>query len=142
MSPLWFILTSVGFSTTYGFNEMFCGDIGSPRSCSVGSITASGEGFDPDIPTGAVFSPSWLRMKSVVIPLRIEGGKCRFVRINDKGNNRYRFKRSFDLTPASVRLLGGKSTRHWSGTVTVCTNLLNKRLTREEIIKWNLSSEP
>lgn len=107
-------------STTYGWNEYNCGDIGSPRPCSVGAITASGEPFDPDIPTAAVFAPTALPMRAVVVSVRLGEGVCRWIRVNDKGNPRYIGERGFDITPATIKLLGGTPTKFWSGEVNVC----------------------
>lgn len=138
---LFYILVASGLhSTTYGYSELMCGDIGKPKKCSKGAVTASGEVFDPMLPTAAIFSPTELRMwkRATVVPVRTSG-RCKFIRINDKGAPKYIGKRGFDLTPASVRLLGGRSTRYWSGTVTVCSMLLYKQLTKYEVIFWNLT---
>lgn len=135
---LLYVLAASGLrSTTYGYNEKMCGDIGKPVECAIGSITASGEGFNPNLPTAAVFSPTSMIMKPTVIPVRIASGKCKFIRINDKGSPRFIGRRGFDLSPSAVRLLGGKPTLYWSGTIYVCTKLLNKNLTRYEVILWN-----
>ena len=136
---LFYILVASGLhSTTYGHGELMCGDIGKPVKCSVGAITASGEVFDPQIPQVAVAAPTGLRMYPQVIPLRIKGGKCKFLRIVDKMNPRYIGKRGFDLTPAAVTLLGGMATEYWSGEVEVCSNLLNRGLNIGGILKWNV----
>lgn len=140
---LYIMIASGLHSTTYGYSELMCGDIGKPVKCSVGAITASGEVFDPQIPSAAIFSPTRLRMwkRASVMPLRIlPDGKCMFIRINDKGNPRYIGKRGFDLTPASVKLLGGKVADTWSGKVEVCGELLNRNLGIGDIIRWNTRS--
>lgn len=123
-------------STTYGHGNMFCGDVGKPAPCSKGAITASGEVFDPDIPTMAVFAPSKYIIRSTVIPVRLNNNECKFIRVNDKGNPRYIKKRGFDLTPASVKLLGGESSEYWSGKLYLCLELLG--MNKAEIIKHNL----
>ena len=108
-------------STVYGFGELSCGDIGSPRSCSHGAITASGEVFDPGIPSAAIFLPANVRVPGHTILLRVENGPCKRIRLNDKGAPRYTGVRGFDLSPAAVRLLTGKEpTKHWSGVVHFC----------------------
>ena len=116
------IIASGLTATTYGVHgEMYCGDIGKPRPCEYGAITASGDIFDPAEVTAAVAAPTRLRMKPVYVWLRVEGGECHQVRVNDKMNPRYLGVRGFDLTPATVQLLTGKpATRHWSGKVFVC----------------------
>ena len=127
-------------ATTYGWGkgDKHCGDIGKPVECRKGLYTASGEIFDPQMPQMALAAPTRLRMVATVLPVRLEEGKCRFLRLVDKMNPRYISVRGFDLTPASVKLLGGHATKYWSGNVTVCYNLLNKQLTKIEVIKWNL----
>jgi len=138
---MYIMIASGLHSTTYGHGELMCGDIGKPRSCSKGAVTASGEVFDPNLPTMAVFAPTRLRMHPVVVPVNIGGGICRFIRANDKGSPRFIRKRGFDLTPSAVRLLGGKDSKHWSGKVIVCSGLLKRNLTKYEVIKWNLSTK-
>lgn len=141
ISVLFYILVASGLhSTTYGHGELMCGNIGKPVRCSVGAITASGEVFDPQIPTAAIFSPTSLRMwkRASVMPVRIlPDGKCMFIRINDKMNPRYIGKRGFDLTPASVKLLGGKVSDKWSGKVEVCGKVLQLNLDTYGVLLWN-----
>lgn len=117
-----FINIALGLlSTTYGYNESHCGDIGKPIPCSVGAITASGEIFDPEMPTMAVFAPTHMKMKATVIYVKLRGvGKCEYIRVNDKGNPRYIGKRGFDLTPSAIRLLGDIPNRYWSGVIEPC----------------------
>lgn len=108
-------------ATTYGYGEGNCGDIGRPRPCSKGAITSSGEVFDPDVPSAAVYAPTKLNIKPRFILLRVLGGPCVFIRINDKGNPRYIGKRGFDLSPKAVEVLTGKPGHpQWSGKVYVC----------------------
>ena len=109
-----------GHSTTYGYGEMNCGDIGTPRSCSLGAITASGEPFDPTLPTAAVAAPTNLRGLAVDVWLQIGDGPCIKIRVNDKMNPRYIGKRAFDLSPEALKQLLGKSSPHWSGVVQTC----------------------
>jgi len=125
-------------STTYGWGtgDLHCGDIGHAVECVKGLPTASGEPLDPNVPQIAIAAPTWLRLKSVVIPIRLDGKRCVYVRLVDKMNPRYIGFRGFDLTPASVKLVGGVSTRHWSGTITVCNQLRYR--TKWEVIQWNL----
>lgn len=117
-----FISIALGIlSTTYGYGEIMCGDIDNPKECSKGALTASGEVFDPNMPTMAVFSPTKMRMGSIVIYVKLRKvGKCEYIRVNDKGNPRYIGSRGFDLTPAAVRLLGGHATPYWSGIIEPC----------------------
>lgn len=109
-------------ATTYGHGDMNCGDIGKPVACALGAITASGEVFDPELATAAVFAPTSLRMRPHYLPLKIVGPfRCHKIRINDKGNPRFIGKRSYDLTPAAIRKLGGRVSKHWSQGVELCT---------------------
>jgi len=118
-----FIVLASGLeATTYGFGEYFCGDYGSPRPCSYGAVTSSGVVFDPDVPQAAVAAPRWLKFRPRVVFLRVDGSsRCHPIRVVDKMNSRWIGKRGFDLTPAAVRLLTGKTpTKYWSGRVHVC----------------------
>lgn len=110
-------------SSTYGYSEMMCGDVGRPRSCAVGATTASGETFDPSIPSAAVAAPASLVLKARYIWIRLADGpfRCVRVRLNDKMNPRWIGVRGFDLTPAAVEKLGGLPTPKWSGRVRVCS---------------------
>lgn len=111
------------WASVYGFGEYMCGDVGFPRACEVGATTASGEGFDPDLPTAALAAPADLRMEARDVWLRLDGGphECRRIRINDKMHPRWIGVRGFDLTPAAVRRLGGVPTPKWGGRVHVCS---------------------
>jgi len=119
---LFYIQLASGLTaTTYGHGSHNCGDIGKPVPCSIGATTASGEPFDPSLATAAVFAPSVLRMRPHNVLLKIVGPfRCHKIRINDKGNPRYIGRRSYDLTPAAVKKLGGKVSRHWSRGVELC----------------------
>lgn len=109
-----------GLSSTYGYGERMCGDIGTPRPCSEGAITASGEPFDPQEVSGAVFAPKRLRMAVYYVRMRIGDGPCILVKINDKGNPRYIGRRGFDLTPGALTALTGSANPRWSGRVSLC----------------------
>lgn len=98
---------AVGLSTAYGYGEENCGDYGLPRPCSKGAVTASGEVFDPDLPTAAIFAPRSLKMRAVDVHMQVENGPCIRIRVNDKGNQRYIGKRGFDLSPAALEALTG-----------------------------------
>lgn len=114
-------LSSLLPSTTYGYGELRCGDIGQPVACDGNAVTASGEAFDPTKPQVAIAAPLRLVLKAKWVGLKVEGGKCKWVRLTDKMNPRYVGVRGFDLTPAAVRLLTGKDGgKYWSGRVEVC----------------------
>lgn len=116
-----FIILAHGLrATTYGWGGWNCGDIGNPQPCVYGAITASGEVFDPDIPSAAVAAPSNLHIEGVWVWLRVDGGPCVKIRVNDKSNPRWIGHRGFDLSPAAVKLLTGQATKYWSGKVYLC----------------------
>ncbi len=115
------LLASLLRSTTYGYNELKCGDVGKAVPCSKGAVTASGVEFNPDVASVAVSAPFKLRLKSQWIRLKVAGGKCHKLKLLDKMHPRYIGKRGFDLTPAAVKLLTGKAgTKVWSGRVELC----------------------
>lgn len=121
MLSYYLMLASGLLSTIYGFGEWNCGDVGSPKPCAEGAITASGEDFNPQLPQVAIAAPFNMRLKAMPIWLRVEGGLCYKVQLVDKLNERYVGIRGFDLTPAAVALLTGKdATEYWSGVVHVC----------------------
>lgn len=100
---------TVGLSSTYGWGEHMCSDYDTkPQPCSKGAITASGEIFDPELPTAAVAAPRNLRMRPVVVYMSANGGPCTRIRINDKLNERYIGIRGFDLSRGALRALGLK----------------------------------
>ncbi len=108
-------------ATTYGHGELMCGDVGKPRACKVGAITASGEPFDPSLPTAAIAAPFTYRLQARTVYLKVPGGQCRPIRLTDKMNPRYIGKRGFDLSPKAVQLLTNEEpSRTWSGKVEVC----------------------
>lgn len=118
------LVTASGLpASTYGFGELACGDVGKPRMCVAGAITASGEVFDPGIPSAALAAPARLVLRGQWVWLRLADGpfRCVRVRLNDKMNPRWIGRRGFDLTPAAVHKLGGVASPAWSGRVLVCT---------------------
>lgn len=117
-----FLMAQSFRATTYGFGEMYCGNIGNPKPCSYGQITASGEVFDPSKATAAIPAPTSLRMTAFNIRVRNYKGECIIIRVNDKSNPRWINKRGLDLTPKAVELITGKSTPHWSGVLNFCTS--------------------
>lgn len=115
------IAFSAAISTSYGYSEWNCGDVHAPRRCEHGAITASGEVFNPDLPTAAVFAPAKLRLKTpAIVLMQIDDGPCAYIRINDKGHERFIGKRGFDLTPASLELLTGTRNPKWVGKISKC----------------------
>jgi hypothetical protein len=107
-------------STTYGYSEQNCGHVDVPAPCAYGAVTASGEVFDPELPTAAVFAPTKTIMRPTDVWMQVEDGPCVKIRVNDKGNPRYIGKRGFDLTPKALELLTGNRSPSWSGRVTQC----------------------
>lgn len=109
-------------STTYGWGEASCGPSKAPVPCVKGAITASGEEFDPSVPSAAIAAPKSLRMRAMYIGLRVVGGRCVRVRLNDKSNPRWIGNRGFDLSPAAVELVTGEPARStWSAPLELCT---------------------
>ncbi len=108
-------------STVYGFGEHRCGDVGHTRACDNTAITASGETFDPTQPTMAVAAPFDQPIEARWMYIKTRTSPCVRVRLNDKLNPRYIGKRGFDLSPATVVLLTGKTaTQTWSDQVYLC----------------------
>jgi hypothetical protein len=115
------LLASMFPSTTYGYGEMMCGDVGKPQPCDSRAVTASGLAFNPETPQVALALPIRLRLKAMRVRLRIPGGQCRWVTLADKMNERWIGVRGFDLNPAAQRLLTGRpATSYWSGRVELC----------------------
>lgn len=122
MNPLFFFI-EIAFgllSTTYGHGELQCGDVHKPRRCEKGAITASGEVFDPQKPTAAVFAPKTLILRPVDVWMQVGDGPCAKIRVNDKGHPRYIGHRGFDLSPGALKALGIKPHKQWSGVVKQC----------------------
>lgn len=139
---IYVFLASGLHSTTYGWGESFCGDIGKPTACEKGAVTSSGEVFDPELPTAAIFAPTALYVPPTPIPLKLgEDGTCKYLNINDKGNPRFIGKRGFDVTPAAISLLGGEAQPTWSANLFICFDLMLEKKSAEEIIKWNLHTK-
>lgn len=119
---VWILLAGHLQSTTYGYGEKNCGDPGQARPCEKGAITASGEEFDPAIPSAAIAVPADMRMKAHDIYVSMAEGPCVKVRLNDKSNERWIGERGFDFSPAAVELLTGQpAVATWSGKVSLCT---------------------
>lgn len=116
-----FTLLALNFvSTTYGYGELMCGDIGKAQPCNSASITASGEQFDPQKLTAAVPMPSNRIMRPFNIYLMTYKGKCVKVRVNDKKHPRFIGSGGLDLSPATVKAITGKYNSTWSGKVKTC----------------------
>lgn len=108
-------------ATVYGFGERYCGSPASPVQCQLGAITASGEIFDPNLPSLAVPMPDRYILASSYLRVRVKNRPCVTVKVNDKKNPRYIGTQGFDLSPAAVTLLTGKpATRYWSDKVYLC----------------------
>jgi hypothetical protein len=122
MSLIEFVVLAASLpATTYGWGEHMCGDIGTPKPCIAGAITASGEVFDPEIPSAAIPFTYERRLRARWIGLRVPGGECQRIRLNDKANPRWIGKRGFDLSPAAVALITqGQPAAYWSGKVELC----------------------
>jgi hypothetical protein len=117
---VYLILANGLLSSTYGWGENNCGDIGKAVPCQAGAITASGIKLDHSSPQAAIAVPKNYRLKATYIRLRIEGGKCTDIHLVDKMNPRYIGKRGFDLTPKALHMLGVKGHRDWTGKIYVC----------------------
>jgi hypothetical protein len=112
-------------ATTYGWGEKMCGDVGKPRPCTRGAVTASGEPFRPHrVPSAAVPAPTTKRIQPRWIGLRLQGvpdAPCVAVRLNDKANPRWIGQRGLDLSPAAVQALTQNLPMpYWSGKVEEC----------------------
>ena len=121
-----FIATAMGLTaTTYGWGEMMCGDIGKPRSCASGAVTASGQPFLPTAPSAAVPAPTKLRITATYIDVKLKNvvdAPCVRIIVNDKSNPRWIGQRGFDLSPAAVQALTQKMPMpYWSGELEECT---------------------
>lgn len=107
-------------TTTYGFGEWNCGDVGTPRPCDKNAITASGEAFDPKKLSAAMPGPKWLRMRGMDIGVWGTDGHCYRVRLNDKSNPRFIQKRGLDVSPAVVGIANGFITKWWHRPLNFC----------------------
>jgi hypothetical protein len=109
-------------ATTYGWGEVMCGDVHSPRACDNEATTASGEPFQPDIPSAAVPAPFNVIMPSKIIWLRDEQGECRSLTLNDKKHPRFIASGGLDLSKGAIEMLyPSTASRTWSGKVEACT---------------------
>lgn len=111
-------------STTYGHQEMYCGDYDKPEVCAKGAITASGEEFDPNKATAAIPAPKNKILRPFYVWIKDIKGRCRRIKVNDKANEKWIGKRGLDLTPGALRKLGIKPTKHWSGRLELCSGYL------------------
>lgn len=121
-------------ATVYGTNgEMFCGSNKKPMPCVEGAITASGDIFDPDIPSLALFAPSELRIpKDFWIGIRTRTSRCHKIKLNDKGAERFIGERGFDLSPSAVQLLTGRwpFNGSWKERIWLCSPKKQKSVDR------------
>lgn len=116
-------LASGLISTTYGWGEQMCGDVGYPRACDNTATTASGMPLIPEMPSVAVSAPAWVRIpaEGVWIYARIYPAACKWIRVTDKMSPRFLGIRGFDLTPAAVHAMTGEwPTARWSGVLQLC----------------------
>lgn len=117
-------------ATTYGWGEMYCGDVGRPVACAEGAVTASGEILRPlTQATVAVAAPSWVAVPpgGVWVRLRLPGHPCSLVKVTDKMNERWIGVRGWDLTPAAIVKLGGSPHPRWASKVFLCRADKNSR---------------
>ena len=102
-------------ANVYGYKEMSCMDGKRVIPCEKGAITASGEEFDPELPTFAVWMPRKMRVRPQWVWVRLEQGTCTQLWLNDKKG-----KQGFDLTPGALKALGVKPRSTWSGHLKLC----------------------
>jgi hypothetical protein len=124
LTELLITLASGLTATTYGYGEKNCSDVGTPKPCVSGAVTASGEVFKPNqIPSVAMAAPHRLKMVGRWIRIKLAGPyPCKSVRLNDKMNGRWISVRGFDLSPRAVTLLTGRPAKPtWSGVVELCS---------------------
>jgi hypothetical protein len=109
-------------ATVYGFSEKLCGDVGKPRRCSKGAITASGQMFDPHEPTAAMALPFKFKLpaEGLRVGLMFEGGTCTSILINDKKHPRFINHKPLDLSIGAVKAMGGIPTKIFSAEVFLC----------------------
>lgn len=109
-------------ATVYGFGEKMCGDVGKARRCSKGAVTASGQPFDPAMPTAAIAIPAKYKMppEGMKVGLMFEGGQCTEILINDKKHPRFMNSKPIDLSVGAVRAMGGNPTKRFSDKVFLC----------------------
>ena len=99
-------------SDVYGIsNELYCGDVGKPQACSKGATTASGAGFDPDLPSVALALPRGFKIRPTLIWVKTLQSKCQAIWLTDKKNPKHSKHRPWDISVAAAKLLGFKGTR-------------------------------
>lgn len=131
---LYILLAVLNLSTTYGHGEWNCGDIGEPRPCAAGAVTASGEAFLPSAPSMAVPAPTELRWRTEVVGIEAADGQCQEVRVNDKANPRYIGNRGFDVTPGVLRVIDAEHGRRWRGRIRLCELDANAGFNPESVV--------
>ena len=105
-------------ANVYGYGEPSCYRGNKVAPCVKGTRTASGEIFDPKLPTVAVWLPRRVRLEPQWVFVRLEGRhRCAKLWLNDRKG-----RRGFDLSPGAVKALGIKPSRHWSGKLQGCAN--------------------
>jgi hypothetical protein len=120
MSPF-IIMAFTQVATVYGFGEFNCGEPGKAIPCINGAITASGAIFNPNELTVAIPAPKNVRIREQFIWVKNYRGFCTKLKINDKKHWKFIGKGGFDLTPAAVKAITGKSaTKYWSGKLEMC----------------------
>jgi hypothetical protein len=120
-----YLLLAIQFpATIYGVvGEMYCGDVGKPKACVYGQPTATGMPLKPwNYTSAAIPLPKGVRLPKdgVWVGLRIKGGVCRLVHINDTSNTRWVGVRGLDLVPHTWDSLGVRPHKHLSGKVELC----------------------
>ncbi len=88
--------------------EMMCGNVGNPKPCSRGAVTASGAIFDPAVPSLAIAIPRGLRLKIRLIYVKTVDSACTAVWLTDKKNERYMEKQPWDMSRGLKKLLNSK----------------------------------
>jgi hypothetical protein len=87
----------------------------------MGQLTASGDIFNPTLPTAAIALPKNQVLRPFYLYLQVNNGACIKVLVNDKMNERWIGKRGFDLTPTTVFLSTRRwPTDSWTGSVSLC----------------------
>lgn len=118
-----FALALLFKATTYGYGEGNCGDPETPRKCTKGAITASGQVFDPDLPTAALPTARSTRIKPFKAYLKAKNGStCAWILINDKKNWRYVGQPygGLDMSPGALKALGITPRGTWTGLIEEC----------------------
>ena len=95
----------------YGTGEVYCGNIGYPKPCSKGAVTASGAVFDPNVPSIALSLPRSFKVRPTLIWLKTKQSPCTPIWLTDKKNWKHSAGRPWDVSPAASNLLKFKGTR-------------------------------